>query len=300
MKPTLVILAAGMASRYGSMKQVEGFGPSGETIMDYSIYDAIRSGFGKVVFIIRKEFEKNFREIVGKDIEGRIGVEYVFQELNKYAEGFEIPKERTKPWGTAHAVLCADEKVKEPFAVINADDFYGKDGFVKAHDFLMNDCNEKTFAIIGYELLKTLSEHGTVNRGVCEVDNQGNLVSVVERLNVSQAGDKIVCKDEHLPKELPLNTHVSMNFWCFHPSIFDYTKKVFKEFLSQNASNPKAEFFIPIVADKYIKDGEGVIKVIPTSAKWFGVTYKEDAPMVRESLRKLVDLGEYPENLWAK
>ena len=300
MKPTLVILAAGMASRYGSMKQVEGFGPSGETIMDYSIYDAIRSGFGKVVFIIRKEFEKNFREIVGKDIEGRIGVEYVFQELNKYADGFEIPKERTKPWGTAHAVLCADEKVKEPFAVINADDFYGKDGFVKAHDFLMNDCNEKTFAIIGYELLKTLSEHGTVNRGVCEVDNQGNLVSVVERLNVSQAGDKIVCKDEHLPKELPLNTHVSMNFWCFHPSIFDYTKKVFKEFLSQNASNPKAEFFIPIVADKYIKDGEGVIKVIPTSAKWFGVTYKEDAPMVRESLRKLVDLGEYPENLWAK
>ncbi|HEY5970126.1 MAG TPA: sugar phosphate nucleotidyltransferase [Chitinophagaceae bacterium] len=300
MKPTLVILAAGMASRYGSMKQVEGFGPSGETIMDYSIYDAIRSGFGKVVFIIRKEFEKNFREIVGKDIEGSIEVEYVFQELNKYAEGFEIPKERTKPWGTAHAVLCADEKVKEPFAVINADDFYGKDGFVKAHNFLVNDCNEKTFSIIGYELLKTLSEHGTVNRGVCEVDNKGDLVSVVERLNVSQVGDKIVCNDEHLPKELPLDTHVSMNFWCFHPSVFDYTKKVFKEFLAQNASNPKAEFFIPIVADKYIKEGEGVIKVIPTSAKWFGVTYKEDAPMVRESLMKLVNAGEYPTNLWAK
>src|SRR6187401_369445 len=283
MKPTLVILAAGMASRYGSMKQVEGFGPSGETIMDYSIYDAIRSGFGKVVFIIRKEFEKNFREIVGKDIEGRIEVEYVFQELNKYAEGFDIPKERTKPWGTAHAVLCADEKVKEPFAVINADDFYGK-----------------TFSIIGYELLKTLSEHGTVNRGVCEVDRKGNLVSVVERLNVSRVGDKIVCNDEHSPKELSLDTHVSMNFWCFYPSVFDYTKKVFKEFLAENASNPKAEFFIPIVADKYIKDGQGVINVIPTSAKWFGVTYKEDAPMVRESLRKLVDAGEYPENLWAK
>jgi len=300
MKPTLVILAAGMASRYGSMKQVEGFGPSGETIMDYSIYDAIRSGFGKVVFIIRKEFEKNFREIVGKDIEGRIEVDYVFQELNKYAEGFEIPKERTKPWGTAHAVLCADEKVKEPFAVINADDFYGKDGFVKAYNFLVNDCNEKTFSIIGYELLKTLSEHGTVNRGVCEIDNKGNLVSVVERLNVSKIGDKIVCNDEHLPKELPLQTHVSMNFWCFDPSVFDYTKRIFKEFLSQNVSNPKAEFFIPIVADKYIKDGEGVIKVIPTSAKWFGVTYKEDAPMVRKNLRKLVDAGEYPENLWAK
>lgn len=300
MKPTLVILAAGMASRYGSMKQVEGFGPSGETIMDYSIYDAIRTGFGKVVFIIRKEFEKNFRAIVGKDIEQRIEVEYCFQELTKYAEGVEIPSQRTKPWGTAHAVLCAGEKVNEPFAVINADDFYGRDGFERAHRFLLNDCKKDVYAIIGYELLKTLSEHGTVNRGVCEVDKDGNLVSVVERLNVSQAGGKIVCNDDHFPKELPLDTHVSMNFWCFHPEVFDYTKKVFKEFLSHNASNPKAEFFIPIVADKYIKDGEGVIKVIPTSSKWFGVTYKEDAPMVRESLQKLVDAGGYPENLWAK
>jgi len=300
MKPALVILAAGMASRYGSMKQVEGFGPSGETIMDYSIYDAIRAGFGKVVFIIRKEFEKNFREIVGKDIEPRIKVEYVFQELNKYSEGFQFPAERSKPWGTAHAVLCADEQVKEPFAVINADDFYGKDSFEKASKFLAKDCNAKTYSILGYELLKTLSEHGTVNRGVCEVDNKGNLVSVVERLNVSRQGDKVVCNDEHSPKELPLDTPVSMNFWCFDPSVFDYTKRTFREFLSQNASNPKAEFFIPIVADKYIKEKEGVIKVIPTSAKWFGVTYKEDAPMVRESLRKLVDEGEYPENLWAK
>ena len=289
-----------MASRYGSMKQVEGFGPSGETIMDYSIYDAIRAGFGKVVFIIRKEFEKNFREIVGKDIEPRIQVEYVFQELDKYSEGFDIPKDRTKPWGTAHAVLCAEEKVKEPFAVINADDFYGRDGFEKAATFLKNDCKKDVYAIVGYELLKTLSEHGTVNRGVCEVDKNHNLVSVVERLNVSRQGDKIVCNDEHLPKELSLDTHVSMNFWCFHPSLFGYSKKVFKEFLAENASNPKAEFFIPIVADKFIKEQEGVIKVIPTSAKWFGVTYKEDAPMVRESLRKLVDAGEYPENLWAK
>jgi dTDP-glucose pyrophosphorylase len=300
MKPTLVILAAGMASRYGSMKQVEGFGPSGETIMDYSIYDAIRAGFGKVVFIIRKQFENNFREIVGKDIEGRIKTEYVFQELDKYSEGFEIPDERTKPWGTAHAVLCAYEKVKEPFAVINADDFYGRDGFEKAHRFLLKDCKSNVYSIIGYELLNTLSEHGTVNRGVCEVDKKGNLVSVAERLNVSRQGNKIVCNDEHLPKELPLDTHVSMNFWCFHQSVFEYTKKVFKEFLAENVSNPKAEFFIPIVADKFIKDGEGVIKVIPTSAKWFGVTYKEDAPMVRESLRKLVNAGEYPENLWAK
>jgi dTDP-glucose pyrophosphorylase len=300
MKPTLVILAAGMASRYGSMKQVEGFGPSGETIMDYSIYDAIRSGFGKVVFIIRKEFEKNFRGIEGKKLENKIAVEYVFQELNKYSEGFQVPAERTKPWGTAHAVLCADEKVKEPFAVINADDFYGRDGFVKAQNFLLNDSNNETYSIIGYELLNTLSEHGTVNRGVCEVDKNGNLVSVAERLNVSRVGDKIVCNDEQLPKELPLNTHVSMNFWCFDPSVFEFTKKTFKEFLSKNASNPKAEFFIPIVADKYIKSGKGVIKVIPTSAKWFGVTYKEDSPMVRESLKKLINAGEYPKNLWTK
>ena len=289
-----------MASRYGSMKQVEGFGPSGETIMDYSIYDAIRAGFGKVVFIIRKQFEKNFREIVGKDIEGRIATEYVFQELDKYSQGFSIPADRTKPWGTAHAVLCAEEKVKEPFAVINADDFYGRHGFERASNFLVKDCQGDVYSIIGYELLNTLSEHGTVNRGVCEVDGDGNLVSVVERLNVSRQGDRIVCNDEHLPRELSLDTKVSMNFWCFHPSLFAYSKKVFQEFLSENISNPKAEFFIPIVADKFIKDGEGVIKVIPTSSKWFGVTYKEDAPMVRQSLRKLVDAGEYPENLWAK
>jgi len=300
MKPTLVILAAGMASRYGSMKQVEGFGSSGETIMEYSIYDAIRSGFGKVVFIIRKEFDQNFRQLFGKKIEGRIAVEYVFQELEKFTGGFEIPPERTKPWGTAHAVLCAVEKVNEPFAVINADDFYGKNGFEQACLFLKNECTENTYAIIGYELLKTLSDHGTVNRGVCEVNKNGELISVVERLNVSRKEDIIVCVDEHLPRELPLVTYVSMNFWCFHPSVFPYTKKIFREFLSGNITNPKAEFFIPIVADNFIKDGTGVIKVIHTSAQWFGVTYKEDAPAVRESLSQLVAAGEYPANLWAK
>jgi UTP-glucose-1-phosphate uridylyltransferase len=298
MKPTLVILAAGMASRYGSMKQVEGFGPSGETIMDYSIYDAIRAGFGKVVFIIRKEFIENFRQAIGKKIEEKIKVEYVFQELSSYTNGFAIPAERTKPWGTAHAVLCAAEKVHEPFAVINADDFYGRDGFEKAYQFLVDECNENTYSIIGYELLKTLSEHGTVNRGVCEVDGSGNLVSVVERLNVSRQGDKIICVDEHLPRELSPDTHVSMNFWCFHPSVFRYIENLFKEFLTVNISNPKSEFFIPIVADKFIKEGEGIIKVINTSAQWFGVTYKEDAPMVRERLMKLIEDGEYPEKLW--
>jgi UTP-glucose-1-phosphate uridylyltransferase len=298
MKPTLVILAAGMASRYGSMKQVEGFGPSGETIMDYSIYDAIRAGFGKVVFIIRKEFLQNFKEQVGKKIGGKIKAEYVFQEMDSFTEGFTLPAERTKPWGTAHAVMCAEAKVKEPFAVINADDFYGRDGFEKAYRFLVKDCNEKVYSIIGYELLKTLSGHGTVNRGVCFTDEKGNLVSISERLNVKLEQGKIVCSDDQQPRELPLTTSASMNFWCFSPSIFSYSGKLFKEFLKENLNKPKAEFFIPIVADKFIKEKEGIIKVIQTSAQWFGVTYKEDAPEVREKLMKLVKAGEYPAKLW--
>ena len=300
MKPTLVILAAGMASRYGSMKQVEGFGPSGETIMDYSIFDAIRAGFGKAIFIIRKEFLSNFREAIGKKIETKINVEYVFQEMNSFTDGFTISPERTKPWGTAHAVLCTKDAINEPFAVINADDFYGKDSFEKASYFLKHECSDDLYAIIGYELLKTLSDYGTVNRGVCEVDKHGNLVSVVERLNVSLQGNKIVCDDEHTPHELPPETYVSMNFWCFAPSVFSYTEKLFREFLSENISKPKAEFFIPIVADQYIKEKKGSIKVIQTTAQWFGVTYKEDAPMVREKLLKLTGKGEYPESLWMK
>jgi UTP-glucose-1-phosphate uridylyltransferase len=298
MKPSLVILAAGMASRYGSMKQVEGFGPSGETIMDYSIYDAIRAGFGKVVFIIRKEFYENFREAIGKKIEERIKVEYVFQELSSFTEGFTVPAERTKPWGTAHAVLCAAEKVSEPFAVINADDFYGRDSFEKAFGFLENECRDDLYSIIGYELLNTLSDHGTVNRGVCELDGAGNLISVVERLNISMQENKIICNDGQLPHELPIDTHVSMNFWCFSPSIFRYTEKIFKEFLAANVNIPKSEFFIPIVADIIIKEKTGIVKVIFTTAQWFGVTYKEDAPMVREKLMWLIEDGEYPEKLW--
>jgi choline kinase len=298
MKPTLVILAAGMASRYGSMKQVEGFGPSGETIMDYSIYDAIRAGFGKVVFIIRKEFLQNFKEQVGEKINGKIKAEYVFQEIDAFTEGFTLPAERAKPWGTAHAVMCAEEKVKEPFAVINADDFYGRKGFEKAYRFLVKECNDKVYAIIGYELLKTLSDHGAVNRGVCQVDAKGNLVSVAERLNVKRGNGKIICDDDQQPKELSFDTSVSMNFWCFSPSVFSYSKKLFKEFLTENINKPKAEFFIPIVADKFIKEKAGVIKVIQTSARWFGVTYREDAPEVREKLMKLVKAGEYPATLW--
>jgi len=298
MQPTLVILAAGMASRYGSMKQIQGFGPGGETIMDYSIYDAIRAGFGKVAFIIRREFADNFKSIFEPKLKGKIATEYVYQEMDMFIEGIDIPAERKKPWGTAHAVLCATDYVKEPFAVINADDFYGQQAFLDAADFLINDCTETNNAIVGYDLLKTLSEHGTVNRGVCVLDKIGNLASITERLNISEKNGKIVCEDNQEPHELTRDTVVSMNYWCFHPAFFGYTQKVFREFLQQHGHDPKAEFFIPIVADRFIKDG-GIIEVIPTTAEWFGVTYKEDAPQVEKSLHQLVSRGEYPERLWA-
>ncbi len=299
MKPTLLILAAGMASRYGGMKQIESFGPGGETIMDYSIYDAIRAGFGKIVFIIREEFADNFKAIFEPKLKGRVETDYVYQDLNAYLDGFSIPEGRTKPWGTAHAVLCAKEAVREPFAVINADDFYGSDAFKKAYNFLVNDCDENTYAIIGYELLKTLSDHGTVNRGVCQVDEQGNLLSIAERLNISLQDGKILCDDNAQPKELSRNSQVSMNFWCFHPSVFVYSERLFQEFLTKHIHEAKSEFFIPIVADQFIHDGGGAIKVIPTSALWFGVTYKEDAPEVRKSVSDLIEKGLYPPHLWA-
>jgi NDP-sugar pyrophosphorylase family protein len=297
--PTLVILAAGMASRYGSIKQIQGFGPSGETLMDYSIYDAIRSGFNKIVFIIRKSFAAEFKEIFESKLNGRIEMEYVYQEMDSFTEGVAIPEARKKPWGTAHAVLCAMEVVKEPFAVVNADDFYGQDAFKKAGNFLESECTPDRYAILGYDLLQTLSEFGTVNRGVCEVNADGNLCSIVERINVGMKDGKVICDDDLEPKELPLNTSVSMNFWCFHPSIFDYTQKIFREFLRDNILNPKSEFFIPIVADQFIKDG-GTIKVIRTHTPWFGVTYKEDAPEVEKNLRQIVERGDYPVRLWNK
>ncbi len=298
MKPTLVILAAGMASRYGSMKQVEGFGPTGETIMDYSIFDAIRSGFGKVVFIIRKEFADNFKTIFEPKLKNRIATAYVFQELDSFTGGFEIPAGRTKPWGTAHAVLCAMDAVKEPFAVINADDFYGYNAFQNAASFLNVGCNEKNYAIVGYDLLRTLSEHGTVNRGVCGLDNEGNLATITERINIAKKGDTITCDDGLEPKELSQRTRVSMNFWCFDTSFFLYTQSLFQNFLQEHGKELKSEFFIPIVADQFIKEG-GRVEVIPTTSLWFGVTYKEDAPFVQQSLNRLIKEGEYPESLWA-
>jgi choline kinase len=298
MKPTLLILAAGMASRYGSMKQIQSFGPGGETIMDYSIYDAIRAGFGKVVFIIREDFAEDFKEIFEPKLKGRIATEYVYQDLRSFIGEYQVPAERTKPWGTAHAVLCAKDAVKEPFAVINADDFYGRDAFEKASKFLTTEVREDLYAIIGYELIKTLSDHGTVSRGVCEVDEQGYLVSIAERTKVGSEGGKIIYEENGQKHELSSQAKVSMNFWCFHPSVFGMTQQAFHEFLAKSASDPKAEFFIPIIGDHLVRTGLGRIKVIPTGSQWFGVTYKEDAPEVKANLEHLVHQGEYPPRLW--
>lgn len=299
MKPTLVIMAAGMASRYGSMKQIQQFGPGGETIMDYSIFDAIKAGFQKVVFIIRKDFAEDFKNIFEPKLQGKIETAYVYQEMDKYMEGHSVPADRVKPWGTSHAILCAKEEVKEPFAVINADDFYGADAFQKAYDFLQNECKEDVYAIVGYELANTLSENGSVSRGVCEVDEHNNLVAINERLKIYRENGEMIYENPEGGKEpLPENAKASMNFWCFHPSIFDFLQQGFKTFLEGNISNPKSEYLIPFSADQFIKQGLGVIKVLSTSAQWFGVTYKEDAPVVQKSLSSLVEQKAYPDNLW--
>jgi NDP-sugar pyrophosphorylase family protein len=298
MQPTLLILAAGMASRYGSMKQTEGFGPSGETIMDYSIYDAIRAGFGKVVFIIRKDFAEDFKAGFEPKLKGKIKTGYVYQEMNSYLNGLKVPAGRTKPWGTGHAVLCAKSAVKEPFAVINADDYYGVDAFVKAAEFLTNQCNEKQYAIIGYELEKTLSEHGSVSRGVCEVDDKQNLISIKERTSICKEDGGIVYEDESGKHTVPSNSNVSMNFWCFDPALFATTENLFLDFVQKNTTDIKAEFFIPIMAEDFMENHDGHISVIPTSSQWFGVTYKEDAPVVKASVDKLVADNVYPDSLW--
>jgi len=299
MKPTLVILAAGMASRYGSMKQVDGFGPNGETIIDYSIYDAIKAGFGKISFIIREEFLDSFKAIFEPKLAGRVETDYVFQSYDLKPFGIDKNIERAKPWGTAHAVLSARNQVHEPFCVINADDYYGYDAFEKMAYFLNNEVKDNVFSIIGYQVDKTLSEYGTVSRGVCEVDAHGNMVAINERLKVYFAKDgSVVYEEDGVEHPLASNTPVSMNFWGFTPAVFKLTEPLFRAFVLANESNPKAEFFIPLIGDELIKSGEASFKVIPTSAKWFGVTYKEDKPIVQKSISDLVANGTYPAKLW--
>ncbi len=300
MKPTLLILAAGMASRYGSMKQVDGFGPNGETIIDYSIYDAIKAGFGKVSFIIKEEFQENFKAIFEPKLKGRIETDYVFQSFDLKPFGIDREIERAKPWGTAHAVLSARNQVHEPFCVINADDFYGYDSFEKMAKFLTTEVTDDTYSLIGYQIDRTLSDYGTVSRGVCKVNEEGNMVEINERTEVYFKEDgSVAYKDATGEHPLSSDTRVSMNFWGFTPAVFKQSESMFRDFVAANASNPKSEFFIPIVADNLIKSGEASFKVIPTASKWFGVTYKEDKPIVQKSISELVENGTYPANLWA-
>lgn len=298
MKPTLLILAAGMASRYGSMKQIDGFGPNGETIIDYSIYDAIQAGFGKVVFIIREEFAENFKAIFEPKLKGKIETDYVFQSYDLKPFGIDQEIERAKPWGTAHAVLAARDAVKEPFCVINADDFYGRESYEKMNAFLTTEVADNKFSLVGYQIDKTLSDYGSVSRGVCEVDEKGNLKEIHERTKVYFKDGKVFYEENGTEFPLPSDNRVSMNFWGFTPAVFELSAKQFKEFALENAGNPKAEFFIPLVADELIKRGDATFKVIPTQNKWFGVTYKEDKPIVQESIDALVRSGVYPESLW--
>jgi choline kinase len=299
MKPTLLILAAGMASRYGSMKQVDGFGPHGETIIDYSIYDAINAGFGKISFIIREEFADTFKSIFEPKLKGRVETDYVFQSYDLKSFGIDKTIERAKPWGTQHAVLAARNQVREPFCVINADDYYGREAFEKMAKFLITEVADDKYAIIGYQIDKTLSDYGSVSRGVCKVDDQGNMVEINERTEVYFKEDGTVAyKDASGEHSLPNDTRVSMNFWGFTPAIFKQSEPMFRKFVEANENNPKSEFFIPLAADELIRSGTASFKVIPTSSKWFGVTYKEDKPIVQKSISTLVENGTYPENLW--
>lgn len=297
MKPTLVVLAAGMGSRYGGVKQIDKFGPSGETILDYSIYDAVRAGFGKVVFIIRKEIEQDFREVFDNKLAPHIQVEYAFQTADLPYAGIKQVSERTKPWGTGHAMLCAKDKINGPFAVINADDFYGHDGFVKMAEFLSNNQDSTLHSMVGYELPKTLSENGSVSRGVCEDDGEGNLKQIVENTKIYPENGKIISEMGDSKIELDPNSPVSMNFWGFMPSVFDNLEQWFVEFVNENAENPKSEYFIPLTAQQLMGIGHK-IKILRNSGVWFGVTYREDREHVSESISKLVEQGEYPGKLW--
>ncbi|HIW52600.1 MAG TPA: nucleotidyltransferase [Candidatus Alistipes excrementipullorum] len=300
-KPTLLVLAAGMGSRYGSLKQMDGVGPNGEAIIDYSIYDAIRAGFGKVVFVIRHSFAKEFMEVFNEQrFGGKIAVEYVYQELDYLPEGFSVPEGRVKPWGTNHAVMMAADAIHEPFAVINADDFYGEDAYKVIGEYLKGLAgSENHYCMVGYEVSKTLSENGTVSRGVCTVDDDKFLKSMVERTQIERVNGTIVFHDGGADEPLAENTPVSMNLFGFTPDFFRYSKEYFIEFLKANKDNLKAEFFIPLMVNRLISNGTAKLKVLSTSALWFGVTYKEDKPALMAKIESLIEKGVYPRNLWA-
>ncbi len=297
MRPALLVLAAGIGSRYGGLKQIDPVGPSGEIIIDYSIHDAMKAGFSKIVFVIRKDIEKDFRDCIGSRFESKIRTEYVFQELAKLPPGFKLPEGRQKPWGTGHAILMAKNAIDEPFAVINADDFYGRSGYeLLARAFSANaNFAVPEYYMVGFKLANTLSEFGHVARGVCKSAPDGTLMEVVERTKIEKTGSGAKFTDEN-GKTLSLSGQelVSMNMWGFDPSIFPHLEKQFVLFLEQKISDPKAEFFIPTVVSNLINSGKARVKVLPSADRWFGVTYREDKPVVVENLKKLIASGVYP------
>jgi choline kinase len=299
MKPTLLILAAGMGSRYGGLKQIEPVGPSGETILEYSVYDAIRAGFGKVVFVIRESFAKDFKARFESKLAGKIDIEYVYQETNMLPEGFILPENRKKPWGTGHAVLMARDVIHEPFAAINADDFYGAEAYKVIADFLTKSVTENTYSMIGYQLDKTLSDFGSVSRGICETDKNNLLIKITETHKIRQEGDTIFCESESKEiVEMKGGETVSMNFWGFHPSVFKNIENQFIDFLETSIEIPKSEFYIPFVVFEMIRAGQTKVEVLKADSPWFGVTYQEDKPFVIEQIQKLTDQGVYPGKLW--
>lgn len=301
MKPTLLVLAAGMGSRYGGLKQMDPMGPNGETVLDYSVYDAIRAGFGRVVFIIREDFADAFKQGVGARFADRIQVDYVFQRLDDLPAGFEVPAGREKPWGTSHAVRAAREVVKEHFAVINADDFYGRDAYQRAATFFdsLPEGADNAMAMIGYPLENTLSDHGHVNRGICKIDEQGFLTNVEEYLNIERESDGLVRGNALDGKRhvVPAGSLVSMNFWAFSPAFFGQLEEAFTRFLLESGTQLKSECYIPTVVDQLIHAGHAECPVLRTTSSWFGVTYPDDKPFVVDSIRRLIEAGEYPSPL---
>lgn len=301
MKPTLLVMAAGMGSRYGGLKQIDPVGPNGEAILEYSVFDALRAGFGKVVFVIRKELEQDFNEVFGNKFRNRVEIEYVFQELGKIPEGFIIPDERVKPWGTGHAILMAKDIVKTPFAALNADDYYGIDAFKSMSAFLKKQSvADKNYAMVGYLLGKTMSEHGSVSRGLCSVSEDNLLVDVKEFTKICYTANGIEdIADDNNHVALHNNDIVSMNFWGFTPAFFDSLQELFISFLHKNINNPKSEFYIPFAVDLLIKSQQANVKVLSSEDEWFGITYRQDKPLVQKKLTELTEKGIYPESLWS-
>ncbi|MDP4221716.1 MAG: sugar phosphate nucleotidyltransferase [Bacteroidota bacterium] len=300
MKPSLLVLAAGMGTRYGGNKQLDEVGPSGETIIDYSIYDSIRAGFGKIIFVIRRDIEEQVKERFVEKLQGKMEVDYVFQDLHDIPAGIKVSPERQKPWGTSHAILVARDKIKEPFGVINADDYYGVDSFNILMDFLVNDKDPNNYCIVGYKLGNTLSEHGHVNRGICQAGDNGLLSKIVETRQIEKTKTGAVAPGaDGTQLHFTGSEIVSMNLWGFKPSCFDFLAKEFTNFINERGMDPKSELDIPTSVDKFVKTGEITIKILMTNERWFGVTYREDKPYVVESLKQMIRKGIYPARIYS-